>query len=126
VQNLQIRLGEGSPDAVQVQISQQSGNIHVSVRSADPALTLPLRQNLPGLVENLEKQGYHAEPVSLHEPAAVSVLHSEVKSQTDQNQSWYGSGHGSRREGGEAKGRKKRAAGTDFRVPLNHIQETNS
>jgi hypothetical protein len=127
VQNLQIRLGDGSPEAVQVQISQQAGNIHVSVRSADPALTLPLRQNLPGLVENLEKQGYHAEPVSLHEPAAVSVLHSEVKSQTDQNQSWYGSDHGGRRDGaGEAKGRKKRAAGADFRVPLNQTQETDA
>jgi hypothetical protein len=126
LQNLQIRLGEGSADAVQVQISQQAGNIHVSVRSGDPALTLPLRQNLPALIDNLEKHGYHAEPVSLHEPAAVSVLHSEVKSQTDQNQSWYGPDHGSRREGGEAKGRKKRAAGEDFRVPLSQIQETNS
>jgi hypothetical protein len=127
VQNLQIRLGEDSQDAVQVQISQQAGNIHVSVRSGDPALTLPLRQNLPELVDNLERHGYHAEPISLHEPAVVSVLHSEVKSQTDQNQSWYGSDHDSRRQGGgETKGRKRRAGHEDFLVPLNQIQETNA
>jgi hypothetical protein len=127
VQNLQIRLGENSQDAVQVQISQQAGNIHVSVRSGDPALTLPLRQNLPELVENLERHGYHAEPISLHEPAGVSVLHSEVESQADQNQSWYGSDHGSRRQSGdEMKGRKKRAGDADFSIPLNQIQETNA
>jgi hypothetical protein len=128
VQNLQIRLGEDSQDAVQVQISQQAGNIHVSVRSGDPALTSPLRQNLPELVENLERHGYHAEPISTHEPAAVNVLHSEVKSQADQNQSWYGSDHGSsrRQAGGETKGRKRRTGNADFNVPLSQIQETNA
>jgi len=126
IQSLQIRLGEGSADAVQVQISEHAGNIHVSVRSDDPALTLPLRQNLPELVENLERHGYHADSVSSHEPLPASVLHSEVRSQTDQNQSWYGPDQGSRRQsGGEARNRKKRAGDANFQFP-HPIQETNS
>jgi flagellar hook-length control protein FliK len=121
VQSLQIRLD--GPEPVQVQISQQAGNIHVSVRSGDPALTAPLHQNLPSLVENLERHGYHAESVSAGAPQ--TVVHSELTSQPQQNQSEYNSEHGRReRPNDDAKGRKKRTATTDFSVPFSQIQET--
>jgi hypothetical protein len=124
VQNLQIRLGDDPSEAVQVQISQQAGSVRVTVRSGDPDLTIPLRQDLPGLVENLERRGYHVESASANDPAPANVTHSEVKSQSSENQ-WYGSEQGNGRPGqNELKSRRKRLA-TDFRARFQQIQEIN-
>ncbi len=122
VQNLQIRLGEGTRDAVQVQISQQGSNIHVSVRSGDPGLAEPLRHNLPGLIDALERRGYHAEPVAAGEPHPAAAIRSDVKSHADQDQSGYGDGSGRQRRA-EVRTRKKKAAEADF---LSHVQEKST
>jgi hypothetical protein len=127
VQNLQIRIGEDPTRLVELQVSEHAGNIHVAVRSADPELTVPLRLNLPGLVENLERRGYRAESLSVNEPGPMNTTHSEPKTQTEQNGSWTDSQNGGRGrdDSGTRNRRKRTSTGPETEFSLNPLQENN-
>lgn len=127
IQNLQIRVGEDPTRLVELQVSEHAGNIHVAVRCADPELTIPLRLNLPGLVENLERRGYRTESLSVNEPGPMNTTHSEPKPQADQNGSWTDSQNGGRGRDDSGRNRRRRTSGgpeTEF--SLNPLQENNS
>jgi len=59
--DISFRIASHSADAVDVKLIDRAGQIHVSVRSADPALTKSLQDNISDLAGKLERSGFHAE-----------------------------------------------------------------
>lgn len=59
--DISFRIASHSADAVDVKLVDRAGQIHVSVRSADPALTKSLQANISDLAGKLEHSGFHAE-----------------------------------------------------------------
>ena len=123
LQSLQIRVGEDPARAVELQVSEHAGSVHVAVRSADPELTVPLRLNLPSLVENLERRGYRAESLAVHETGPIDTTHSEPKAQPEQNGSWTGSQNDGRDDPDSRNRRKRKPAEQETQFSLSPIQE---
>jgi hypothetical protein len=78
---LRVAGPESSP--VDVQVTQRAGEVHVAVRTADPALQTSLRQDLPSLVSSLERAGYHAETFTPQEMTAQATAASSGSSFSD-------------------------------------------
>jgi hypothetical protein len=123
LQNLQIRVGEDPARSVELQVSEHAGSVHVAVRSADPELTAPLRLNLPSLIENLERRGYRAESLSVHEAGPIGTTHSEQRSQPEQNESWTGSRNGGGNDSDARNRRKRKSEGPETPFSLSPVQE---
>jgi hypothetical protein len=74
-QEIVLRVARAESSAVDVQVTQRAGEVYVAVRTADQALQTSLRQDLPSLVNSLERAGYHAEtftPQEMTAPAAAA------------------------------------------------------
>jgi hypothetical protein len=56
-----VRVSQAQSSPVDLQVTQRGGEVHVAVRTADPALQSSLRRDLPTLVNSLEHAGYRAE-----------------------------------------------------------------
>jgi len=69
VQQIAVRIAPAGAVPVDLHVSQRAGEIHVSVRTADAAMQTSLRQDLPTLVNSLERAGYRAEMFSSRDTA---------------------------------------------------------
>ncbi len=79
VKEIALRLGRPADAAVDLQVRERDGRVHVAVRTADEALAGHLREHLDHLVERLGQQGYRAEawapPRTAVAGAAEAVRH---------------------------------------------------
>lgn len=57
--------------AVDIRVAQRGGEIQVTVHTADPALQANLRQDLPSLVNSLDRAGFDAQTFVPHANASV-------------------------------------------------------
>jgi hypothetical protein len=73
VRELTLRIAAPGGLPVDVQVNQHPGEIRVVVRTADDGMQLSLRQDLPQLVDALDRAGFHAETFTTHQ-AADSLL----------------------------------------------------
>jgi hypothetical protein len=74
--DISLQVSQAGEDKVQIRLVQQSGELHVAVRTGDPALAQGLQQGLPDLVSRLENRGFKTEtwqPVSSVTPAAAAA-----------------------------------------------------
>ncbi len=87
---------EASAETVALRLIERAGRIHVSVRSADPALADSLRRELPTLVEGLERGGFRSEVLeagALAPPArawAMERASGDRPEQSGQASGWQG------------------------------------
>jgi hypothetical protein len=61
LRNLSIQLPRSNSDPVEVRLTQQSGEVHVAVRTADPDFANELREGLPDLVGRLRETGFRTD-----------------------------------------------------------------
>jgi hypothetical protein len=61
LENLSIQLPRSNSDRVEVRLTQQSGEVHVAVRTTDPDLANGLREGLPDLVGRLQESGFRTD-----------------------------------------------------------------
>jgi len=69
LKDISLQVSQSGEERVQVRVVQQSGELHVAVRTADSALAQGLQQGLPDLVSRLQDHGFKAE--TWRPPAAV-------------------------------------------------------
>jgi|GEM_PF-2443768 len=87
---------EVSAETVALRVVERAGRIHVSVRSADPALADSLRSELPALVKGLERGGFRSEIVEPGAPApparawAAERTAGDRPQQGEQPSGWHG------------------------------------
>jgi hypothetical protein len=60
-QEIAVRIARPEAPPVDVQLTERAGQVHVAVRTPDPALQASLRQDLNTLVNSLERTGFRAE-----------------------------------------------------------------
>ena len=58
--------------AIDIRVAQRAGQMQVTVHTADPALQANLRQDLPQLVQSLDRAGFNAETF-VQRPMAVAA-----------------------------------------------------
>jgi hypothetical protein len=73
IHDLTVRVSSPGAAPVDLQVSQRSGEVHVAVRTSDGLLQSSLRQNLPNLLESLDKVGFHTETFLPHNGLAESA-----------------------------------------------------
>jgi Flagellar hook-length control protein FliK len=61
LKDLSLQLSQPGVEKVEIRMVQQSGELHVAVRTGDSEMAHGLRQNLPELVGHLEDNGFHTE-----------------------------------------------------------------
>lgn len=85
-QEIVLRVARPESSPVDVQLTQRAGEVHVAVRTADPVLQTSLRQDLPSLVNSLERAGYHAETFTPQGMTAQAAAASSGSSFSNQQQ----------------------------------------
>jgi hypothetical protein len=95
-QQIDVRITPPQAPAVDLQVSQRSGQIQVVVRTQDPGLETALRQDLGTLVHSLERSGFQAETFIPSAPES-SRMNSQPDPRHNQPDS---SGNGSFAQGG--------------------------
>jgi hypothetical protein len=78
-----MRVAPPGAAPVDVQLTDRAGQIHVAVRTQDPALETSLRRDLGALVASLERSGFRAQSVSTGGAAGKDSAFSESRSGTD-------------------------------------------
>jgi hypothetical protein len=99
VREIVVTIPSGSGRGVEVQIIEQNGSVHVTVRTNNNELNATLRGELSDLVRVLEEKGLKAETWTPADTYPSSNAN-ELKASTSQSQNNYGSGAGSQGEGG--------------------------
>lgn len=61
LKDLSLQMSQPGVEKVEIRLVQQSGELHVAVRTGDSEMAHGLRQNLPELVGHLEDNGFHTE-----------------------------------------------------------------
>jgi hypothetical protein len=106
LKEISLQVSQPGEEKVEVRVVQQSGEVHVAVRTGDADLTHGLRQGLTDLVGKLEDNGYRADTWRPGgSTAAAAPLAQSQESQSASGQSHYGdtSGrqNGSQQNGGQ-------------------------
>jgi hypothetical protein len=70
LKDLSLQLTQPGNERVDVRVTQQGGEVHVSVHSSDNSLNVGLRQGLSDLQNRLEENGYRSE---MWKPAAAGA-----------------------------------------------------
>lgn len=78
-----VRVSQPQSSPVDLQVTQRGGEVHVAVRTADPALQSSLRQDLPTLVNSLEHAGYHAETFTPQSMGAQATIAQAVAASSE-------------------------------------------
>ena len=71
LRDVQVQLGGGGQERVDVRLVDRSGELHVAVRATSDNMTKDLREGLSELVGKLESTGYRTE---VWRPGAVSAV----------------------------------------------------
>lgn len=106
LKDISMQVTQSGEEKVEIRVVQQSGEVHVAVRTGDADLTHGLRQGLTELVGKLEDNGYRADtwrPTA--STAATASLSQSQDSQGASGQSHYGDSsnrqNGSQQNGGQ-------------------------
>ena len=68
-----LRIAPQGAPPVDIQVNQRQGEVHVVVRTPDEGMQLSLRQDLPQLVNALDRAGYHTETFTPHAASEMAV-----------------------------------------------------
>ena len=85
VREMTMRIAAPDTPAVDVQVNQRRGEVYVAVRTADPVLQSSLRQDLPQLVNSLDRAGFRTEtfvPPPSGEAGVSSAAEASLSSST--------------------------------------------
>jgi hypothetical protein len=106
LKDISMQVTQSGEEKVEIRVVQQSGEVHVAVRTGDADLTHGLRQGLTELVGKLEDNGYRADtwrPTA--STTATASLSQSQDSQSASGQSHYGDSsnrqNGSQQNGGQ-------------------------
>ena len=91
-QQFAVRIGPGQSPAVDIQMVERGGQVHVAVRTADEGLQTSLRQNLGTLVESLERSGFRTESFDPREGLPQLSTGTAMNSQDSRKEPQSGSG----------------------------------
>ncbi len=89
-QEISIRIAQPDSSTIDLRVVERSGQLHVDVRTTDPAMQTSLRQDLGTLTNSLNRAGYHSEtftPSSHAEPRGFLELHQMSNQDDSQDQS---------------------------------------
>jgi hypothetical protein len=114
-QNLTLHVAApsgGPQNSVDIRIAQRAGEIQVSVHTPDPALQANLRQDLPTLVNSLDRAGFDAQtflPRAATSGGALAMASASGGSSFDSGSSFgqgstFGQGSGGQPEGSFSNG----------------------
>ena len=92
VREIAVRVSAPQSPAVDVQLTERAGQVHVAVRTGDGNLQASLRQDLASLVNSLERSGFRAEAFTPREGALQSNSISQTSTQNSRQDSESGSG----------------------------------
>jgi hypothetical protein len=81
IKEMALHIATPQGPAVDVQLTERGGQLHVSVRTADEGLQTSLRQDLGSLVNSLEHSGYRAEAFTPPEGSPAAVMSPQTGSQ---------------------------------------------
>jgi hypothetical protein len=85
VREMTMRITAPDTPAVDVRVNQRQGEVYVAVRTADPVLQASLRQDLPQLVNSLDRAGFRTEtfvPPASGEAGVSSAAEASLSSST--------------------------------------------
>jgi hypothetical protein len=68
-----VRIAPPDAPSVDVQVNARQGQVYVAVRTADPGLQTSLRQDLPQLVNSLDRAGFRTETFVPHAAGDLAV-----------------------------------------------------
>ena len=94
-QEISIRIAQPDSSTIDLRVVERSGQLHVDVRTTDPAMQSSLRQDLGTLTNSLNRAGYHSEtftPSSTLGRTNSSAQMSNQEDSQDQSQKRGGSG----------------------------------
>jgi len=100
-QEISIRITPPDSPAVDLRVVERAGQVHVDVRTSDPAMQTSLRQDLGTLTNSLQRAGYHAEtftPSSAGRAAASEPTTNQDRQDSSQNRNGSGEFNDSRRQ----------------------------
>ena len=60
-QEISIRIAQPDASPIDLRVAERSGQLHVDVRTSDPAMQTSLREDLGTLTNSLQRAGYHSE-----------------------------------------------------------------
>jgi hypothetical protein len=95
LKDISIQVSQSGEDRVQVRLVQQAGELHVAVRTGEPALAHGLQQGLPELVGRLQENGFKTDvwkPAGSTSPAAAGANPSSASNQSGSRDSQTPSG----------------------------------
>jgi hypothetical protein len=91
-QEISIRISQPDASTVDLRVVERSGQVHVDVRSSDPAMQTSLRQDLGTLTGSLERAGYHSEVFTPSSTLARAAASAQTGSQDDRQENRGGAG----------------------------------
>jgi hypothetical protein len=92
---ISLRFSDTEDQRVELRVTDRAGEVRVVVRTADPDVATPLRDNLGDLVHKLDQSGFRAE--AWH-PAQSAATDSQPQQGRSQDQSLSGNPHGDRQQ----------------------------
>jgi hypothetical protein len=110
-QEISIRIAQPDASPVDLRVVERAGQVHVDVRTSDPAMQTVLRQDLGSLTSSLERAGYHSETFTSSSALERTPSSAQTSSQDDrQDPSQKHSGSGDFSEGRRQQQQQKRSS----------------
>jgi hypothetical protein len=102
-QEISIRIAQPDAAPVDLRVVERGGQVHVDVRTSDPAMQTSLRQDLGTLTNSLERAGYHSETFTSTASLGRAASSAQTSNQDDrqdasQNRNGGGDFSGGRRQ----------------------------
>jgi len=91
-QQVSVRIAPPQGSAVDIQMMERGGQVHVAVRTADGELETSLRQDLGTLMNSLERSGFRTEIFTPREALPQIAAGAQTNSQNSREESPSGSG----------------------------------
>ena len=92
IREIAVRVSAPQSPAVDVQLTERAGQVHVAVRTPDGGLQASLRQDLGSLVNSLERSGFRAEAFAPREATLQANSAAQENAQNSRQEAESGSG----------------------------------
>jgi hypothetical protein len=106
-----LRIGETPADAVEINVRERGGEVHVAVRTREPEVAAALRADLPELAGNLARHGFDADVwtpadrMGLETPAEMNS-HLNDAQHDERGSAWDEQSPGNRHSARDQRGRR--------------------
>jgi hypothetical protein len=104
LKDISIQVGSPAGDKVQVRLVQETGELHIAVRTGDAEMAHGLQQGLPELVNKLQESGYRTEtwrPADAASPAAARPAETQNSSTSSRQGDSGSQSGGSQQQSGQ-------------------------